>query len=595
VNINIGKANGKDLKIDIDMLLRTRMLIQANSGGGKSWLLRRLLEQAFGKVQCIVIDPAGEFPSLREKYGFVLVGEKGETPADIRSAHLVAQRLLELKASTVCDLYQIKPIEDRHVWVRNFLKTMMNAPKKLWHPVLVVVDEAHKFCPEKGEGESVAKTQMLELASDGRKYGFCAIFATQRLAKMDKSAAAELLNVVIGPTFIDLDLERAHKALGILRSDYAAFDEQMKTIHPGNFWGLGRAISTHRVLIGVGPVNTTHPEAGTAASYVPPPPPDKIKAMLPKLSDLPKEAEEKQRTVETMQKEIRELKVQLRQTQQAKPVTVPTISQQDRISIQRIERERLTVEWDKAIRKYQSDINNKLSIVKLSNQKNPFGLLELPLPEPPKMVVKTPENYSKNIPVPLPVTVHVPAEIRRKQQSNEEQVRGFTSASDGIEKLAQPQQRILNAIAWFESIGITQPQQTAVAFLAGYTATGGGYCNPRGWLKTNGMVEYLGDKICFTEAGRSRAQHPDTPLTTGELHDHIRKILPSPERRILDPLLGAYPSAMSNEDVATKAGYEVSGGGYLNPRGRLKSLGLIEYISGGQIRAKDFLFLGELQ
>src|SRR5689334_16314253 len=31
--------------------LDTRLLIQANSGGGKSWLIRRLLEQSHGKVQ----------------------------------------------------------------------------------------------------------------------------------------------------------------------------------------------------------------------------------------------------------------------------------------------------------------------------------------------------------------------------------------------------------------------------------------------------------------------------------------------------------------------------------------------------------------
>lgn len=45
-----------------------------------------------------------------------------------------------------------------------------------------------------------------------------------------------------------------------------------------------------------------------------------------------------------------------------------------------------------------------------------------------------------------------------------------------------PEQRILNAIARFESIGIMEPEQTAVAFLAGYTYGGGGYpLSPVGW------------------------------------------------------------------------------------------------------------------
>jgi DNA helicase HerA-like ATPase len=201
--IIIGSAKGKKAGFDIPELLVSRLLIQANSGGGKSYLLRRIFEQAFGRVQQFVIDPAGEFASLREKYGYVLVGEGGETPADVRSAGLVAEKLLELRASAVFDLYSLKP-DQRHVWVKNFLAAMMNAPKKLWHPVIVAVDEAHKFMPESGEGESDAKSEMLSLCSDGRKYGYCAILATQRLAKLDKSGASELTNVMIGPTFIKL-------------------------------------------------------------------------------------------------------------------------------------------------------------------------------------------------------------------------------------------------------------------------------------------------------------------------------------------------------------------------------------------------------
>jgi len=140
--IHIGYAGKHKVEIDLDILLRTRLLIQANSGGGKSYLLRRLCEQAFGKVQIIIIDPEGEFASLREKYDYVLVGRGGETPADVRSAALVAHKLLELNASAVCDLYEMKASQ-RHQWVSVFLDAMIDAPKELWHPVLVIVDEAH--------------------------------------------------------------------------------------------------------------------------------------------------------------------------------------------------------------------------------------------------------------------------------------------------------------------------------------------------------------------------------------------------------------------------------------------------------------------
>jgi hypothetical protein len=126
--VTLGHAGRKAIVLDLPTLLRTRLLVTANSGGGKSWLLRRIAEQLFGKVQVILIDPEGEFPSLREEYGYVLVGKGGETPADIRSAPLVAHKLLELKASAVCDLFELKS-KDRHRWVRLFLEALIDAPK----------------------------------------------------------------------------------------------------------------------------------------------------------------------------------------------------------------------------------------------------------------------------------------------------------------------------------------------------------------------------------------------------------------------------------------------------------------------------------
>jgi hypothetical protein len=52
---------GSGIRCDLSVLIDTRLLMQASSGGGKSWALRRLLEQSHGKVQQIVIDPEGEF------------------------------------------------------------------------------------------------------------------------------------------------------------------------------------------------------------------------------------------------------------------------------------------------------------------------------------------------------------------------------------------------------------------------------------------------------------------------------------------------------------------------------------------------------
>lgn len=69
--------SAKKLDIDLPHLIDTRLLIQANSGGGKSWLLRLIAERA--GIQTIVLDPEGEFASLREAVDVLLVGKEGES------------------------------------------------------------------------------------------------------------------------------------------------------------------------------------------------------------------------------------------------------------------------------------------------------------------------------------------------------------------------------------------------------------------------------------------------------------------------------------------------------------------------------------
>lgn len=74
----IGKTEaGKDLSIDVQKLLATRMLLDAESGGGKTVALKRLLEQTHGHVQQIIIDPEGEFSTLREKFDYLLCAPEG--------------------------------------------------------------------------------------------------------------------------------------------------------------------------------------------------------------------------------------------------------------------------------------------------------------------------------------------------------------------------------------------------------------------------------------------------------------------------------------------------------------------------------------
>jgi hypothetical protein len=603
-SIVIGKSDqDKNVALDLDILIRTRLLVQANSGGGKSWLLRRFAEETFGKVPLIIIDPEGEFATLREKFGFVLVGKGGETPADPRSAALLAHKLLELRASAVCDIYELKP-QTRHHWVKLFLESLVDAPKKLWRPTIVVVDEAHVYCPEKGQGESEAFSAMADLVTRGRKRGFCAVFATQRLAKLSKNVSAEMLNRLVGQTFEDVDQDRAADMLSVPRSERAKFFEQMKIIDPGYFWALGRAIAKSRILVRVGKVATTHPEPGTAGySAELPPTPAKVQALLPKLSDLPRAAEEQAKSMADLRTEIRSLKAQVRERPTAQPVADRAELQHEIKAWQQraaLEAKR-HLDHGQRINKGLRDLHGQL--IKLSAKIPAMvddisgSLTSVNVSQKGASVSQSERSVSQNYDI-VPSRLQI---ITTREPQDDPTLppapRGsglsrVDMGQDGTERgeLTGPEQRIIDAIAWQNSIGIEEPDQVAVAFLARYTYGTGGFNNAKGSLRTKGLVEYRGDRIVLTDAGKRLANAAEEDLTTEELHKRVLSVLKNPEQRILKPLLEAYPKALHDEELAPLAKYKPGVGGFNNPKGRLRTLGLIQYPQPRHSVASSILF-----
>lgn len=283
--------------IDLDKLVESRMLVQANSGGGKSWAIRRIIEQSFGHVQIIVIDPEGEFGNMRAEFDFAYVGKDGDTPAQSRSAAILATRLLELKSSAVIDLYELPPQERKH-FVRLFCEAMVNAPKELWHDVLLIIDEAHVFAPEKGESEALGA--VIDLATRGRKRGFCVILATQRLSKLNKDAAAECNNKLIGRASQDIDRKRSGEELGFTKREEII---SLRNLRPGEFYAFGPAISQDVEKVTIGDVKVKPQKRGVVKQAIPAPS-AAVKKILSKLADLPQEAEQEARTVAELKSQI---------------------------------------------------------------------------------------------------------------------------------------------------------------------------------------------------------------------------------------------------------------------------------------------------
>ena len=288
IEIGIGPA-GEPVAIDIEELLATRLLVQGNSGSGKSHLLRRLLEESAAMVQQIVIDPEGDFVTLADEFDHVVVDGGAYSGGEITR---LAGRIRKHRASVVLALDSLE-VEAQMRCAALFLSALFDAPREEWFPALVIVDEAQMFAPAiagdvSDEVRRLSLGAMTNLMCRGRKRGLAGIVATQRLAKLAKNVAAEASNFLMGRTFLDIDMTRAADLLGMERRNA----EEIRDLERGHFLGLGPAISRRPIAVRIGSVRT----GSQAISHALAPPPsvsgEELHALLHGDGDEPDVAEE---------------------------------------------------------------------------------------------------------------------------------------------------------------------------------------------------------------------------------------------------------------------------------------------------------------
>ncbi|WP_022720454.1 ATP-binding protein [Rhodopseudomonas sp. B29] len=260
VSIEIGQVNsGGPAVLDLEELLATRLLVQGNSGSGKSHLLRRLLEQSAPWVQQAIIDPEGDFVTLAEHFGHLVINAEDHTE---RALQVAGERARQHRVSAVLNLEGLDA-ENQMRRAAAFLDGMFNTARDHWYPMLVVVDEAQLFAPAvagevSDEARKLSLGAMTNLMCRGRKRGLAGIIATQRLAKLAKNVAAEASNFLMGRTFLDIDMARAADLLGMERRQAEAF----RDLERGQFMALGPALSRRPLGMRIGPTQT-HPRSGT--------------------------------------------------------------------------------------------------------------------------------------------------------------------------------------------------------------------------------------------------------------------------------------------------------------------------------------------
>lgn len=594
---------GKDCYLDVQALIEDRLLVNANSGGGKSRTLRKIIELVYGHAQVIVFDIEGEFHTLREKFSFTLCGPEGEAPATVSTASKLSERLLKLGKSAVIDVSELLPGE-QEAYIASFIETWMRATRAQWHDTVFVLDECNKYCPEGrlDPKSSLGRCQeaIVDLMRRGRKRGFAGVLATQRIADLNKRAIAECNSVMLGRCAVDVDIDRSAKMLGMRKGDAV---EQIPQLRPGEFFVYGRAVigSTsadgQRVSrIQVGDVSTTHPKRGQRIPVTPAP--AEVKRALAELSDIATEAEAEVKEIDRLRARVAELEAKPAKgvNGSSAPGAAWTVvvgpDAQAQIAKAKAATDELRGKYvgeQVAHSKTQAELAATRRTV-LTIKSSLAHLVEtLTIPDGAAPVVLLAPGPGKGTSAPPPAK-HVRKSATPAAPVKPPAREARATKDPGDPSLDEGEQRIMEAIAWMESIGNRAPSRSAVGFIADYTVAGGTFRRIVGGLRTRGMIDYQGDTIVFTDLGRAAAPKPASPGSGPKLRETVLSRLPEGEQRLLNPLIDAYPQNVTFDQLAELSQYDAAGGTFRRIRGRLRSLGIATYPVQGHARAADMLF-----
>lgn len=553
-----------------------RSVVFGMSGSGKSNTATMLIEQCLDAgEQVVLIDPKGEGWGLQSSadgkspgFDIIVFGhERGDIP-ELQEQHAeqIADFVIESGRSVVLSLQDMESDQAERRFVTRFFKRLYRG--KVQQPtktrMLVVLEEAHLFVPEKASGPTGDMVGAIKrIARQGRAAGIGLMVVEHRPAEVAKSIITQSELLICHQLVHKLDRDalrdwvRAYDTEG----QGEEFMKTLATLAPGEAWVwspgwlhlFDRAKVDRRITFdsGATPDGSAHAAPKTRAKV-------DLQALRAHLAQIV--AESAATDPKKLQERVKELESEL-----SKARTATTTRE---IMV-------ITPEQEKALAKVAAGFSlaqNTITeeIAKLMDfLREPYQTVSClqgfmsahrnkpQVPQPSAVVPKT-----------IPVN-HAPIRI----------------SGVGTARLAKAERKILTVLAQFPD-GCTKRK---LALIAVYSINGGGFNNALSSLRTQGLIEGS-DPLRITEPG-CEALGEYVPLPTGpDLLSYWLGQLGKAERLILEKLAEAYPSPMEKIDLAAALDYAPDGGGFNNALSRLRTLELITGSGSQPLIASHELF-----
>jgi hypothetical protein len=583
----------EDLKLPAADLVESAIGIIGKRGKGKTGLVKVLAEELVRVgLPFVWLDPIGIAWGLKSSFDgkgpglevLVVGGLHGDVRLDRRGGAEVARAVIEANVSAVIDFSQESKTVYRE-FVRDFAHELYRSNNS---SRLVIVEEAPELVPQRIRPDMGAVFEAVErLVSRGRNNAIGVVLVSQRSATINKDVLSEIDALFVFGLVSPQDRKalkewvEAHGAESKLRT----FDDGIASLAKRECWAWSpEAFGGFFKKIYVSDFHTFHPDKTHLRRLglleVKPVTTDvsgivsKLGArmeLLAKEKTSASDATKLQLKVDRLEREL--------EAERAKPRLRPGIGQE---MVRRTEKE--IAEAVRPLKQEVAELRRQLkeSASWIERAKR-FArtIAEIPDPEVPKTSSSSHPPSARTLVAP---TVSPPRQSQKEAPG--------PGTPEGEFRLTKAHQRILAALVQLHGIGVGRPTKTQVALWAGYSPTSGGYANYLGMLRSAGLIDYGGDSTAFlTEQGRFASTDPvDVPGTVEDLQEQVFRMVGASRAKILKVAIAVYPHPIAKPELAERAGFSPTSGGYANYLGTLRSMGLIDYVDG-QVLATNVLFL----
>lgn len=604
-----------ELSLPLDMATETFGFL-GKKGKGKTYGAQKLFELFHAAhVQCVALDPVGNWWSVRVgKDGkspglpvYVFGGPHGDVPILPDAGAFVARVIVEKRVSVILDVSRFRKAE-RKRFMTAFAEEFFHLKKDSVSPVHLFIEEAHKFVPQMvRDGEEQMLGAMEDIVRIGRNYGIGASLISQRSASVNKDVLSQVECLVAYQTSGRQDKKAIVDWVEENDEEGTSLLAELKSLQRGEalFWSPSALRVFKKIHVNA---KTTLDASSTPKVGGRNRKPIKLakvdlKGIETAMQSVVKEAEANnigllKRKVVEQDKFIKNLEDRLVEMGKAAGVktmkvgktkivktVVPIIPQKQLTRVNKVV-DLMLLSQDRLAQAQQAVV---------SEAGNLRSMIE-------REVKKIEAQVVKDAAPPSPTSGRVggmnkpltPGEVTSILKAKKEGKLTVPTASADSSEIDGPCLRVLGALAWFEGIGVQSPSLDAVAFLADYSGgTNGAFNNARGRLRALGLVTYPSPGItALTDAGRQKAPSVDIPKTPAGLQAAVMAKLDGPEQRVLRPLINEYPSEIDGDTLAKAANYsDEKNGAFNNARGRLRTLGLVEYPRAKYTKASSILFL----